>query len=395
VTRSPPFTRRRLLGLLGATAALPLPAIGAPPGPHDRGIGGTGYAPETASGDRGIGGTGFIGTIQRFGSIIVNDARIAYPAGVPVRIDGRASSSRQLKIGHVVRVIARPGAAGLVTASIEVESEVVGPILAITDETLNVMGQTVAIGAVKRAGWWRKGVHVAVSGLRRTDGVIVASLIERRPRGPARVAGLLERDEDGFWISNLKLLDADESLLGQRVIAIGRLARGGFAASRMVVDGPPADAGTVDQLSLETYARSEGAVLRLGSGLTVRNTAFASLLAFGQEIRAVLDARVETDGQLTLESIRLSSAGGEGGGGSGGGPGGGPGGAPGGPGSGLGGPAGGPGGLGGGPAGGPGGLGGGPGGGPGGGGPGGGGPGGGGPGGGGGGPGGGGGGPGR
>ncbi|PJI51852.1 hypothetical protein CTI14_52480, partial [Methylobacterium radiotolerans] len=43
-------------------------------------------------GDRGIGGTGVIGTIRRFGSIVVNDLRIAYPPEVEVRIDGTAAT---------------------------------------------------------------------------------------------------------------------------------------------------------------------------------------------------------------------------------------------------------------------------------------------------------------
>lgn len=346
MSTSPRVTRRGLFGLLGALSATPV--IAAPSKPRDVGIGGTGYAPTTSGGeDRGIGGTGFIGTIQRFGSIVVNDVRIAYPPGASVRIDGQTRRTRDLRIGHVVRVVARPGRDSLSTAEIEVESEVVGPILALSAETLDVIGQSVDIRGLPRASWWRKGAWVAVSGLRRTDGVIVASLVEPRPAGTARVAGVLERDADGFWIGRLKLTSADEAALGRRVVVAGRLGRAGLTPARLSLDRAPVQAGSVDLLSIETYLRADGGRLRLGSGLAIRNAAFTSL-APGREVRAIVDARLDADGELRAEAIRVSDGGGGGSSGPGGpapnsgpapggGPPGGPGGGPGGPGSGPGG----------------------------------------------------------
>ncbi len=41
-----------------------------------------------------------IGTIRRFGSIIVNDLRIAYPKDVAVRIDDAPATAADLKIGQ-------------------------------------------------------------------------------------------------------------------------------------------------------------------------------------------------------------------------------------------------------------------------------------------------------
>ena len=101
--RSP--SRRSLLRLL-LTATLGLTTLRRAPGqPSDRGIGGTGFAPGD---DRGIGGTGVIGTIQKFGSIIVNDLRIAYAPDAEVNIDGRAaklaaSSARLTRFGSASR----------------------------------------------------------------------------------------------------------------------------------------------------------------------------------------------------------------------------------------------------------------------------------------------------
>ena len=172
------LTRRALLASLGSVAAW-RPAIAAPEQPRDVGIGGTGFAPEGSAGsDRGIGGTGFVGTIQRFGSIIVNDSRIAYAQDVPVTIDGLVRSARDLRIGHVVRVVARPDAGGLVTNTIAVEREVVGPVTAVYRDGLDVLGQAVQMRSGEPSKRWRKGEHVAVSGLRRLDGTIVASLVE-------------------------------------------------------------------------------------------------------------------------------------------------------------------------------------------------------------------------
>lgn len=378
MTGRPPLrTRRQMLGLLGVFTTVTASDLAAQTAGRDRGIGGTGLAPTSGSGeDRGIGGTGFVGTIQRFGSIIVNDARITYPAHVAVRIDGKARRASDLRIGHVVHAVAVPESDRLTTRTIIVESEVVGPILSLAENTIEVMGQTVWIGTIARAPWWRKGVRVAVSGLRRADGLIVASLIERRPAGPARVSGILERDEDGYWIAGLKLVAADETLLGQRVTVTGRLTRGGLRPSSFRLAETSYGGRSVDRLSLESYVRAEGDVLRLASGQTVSGVPVSSELAYGGETRAILDTRIAVDGRLVLESIRISNAGGNGEGsggagsnaGPGGGPGPGPGGSPGGPGGGA---------AGGGHGGGHGG--GGPGGGPGGGGPGGGGPGGGGP----------------
>ncbi|MBE7245533.1 MAG: hypothetical protein INR63_11310, partial [Actinomycetospora chiangmaiensis] len=103
--------RRFVLRLLAGAATLP-PAPARPQeAPRDQGIGGTGMMrtdaprdPPLGEGDRGIGGTGVIGTIRRFGSIVVNDLRIAYPKDAEVRVDGAPAGIADLRIGQVVRV---------------------------------------------------------------------------------------------------------------------------------------------------------------------------------------------------------------------------------------------------------------------------------------------------
>ena len=120
-----PWDRRQLLALL-ATTALGTMLRRAGAGPLDQGIGGTGAPPPPEESDPGIGGTGVIGTIRKFGSIIVNDLRIAYPPDVAVLIDGRPALPAELKIGQVVRVDAAGRTGALSTRTINVASEVVG-----------------------------------------------------------------------------------------------------------------------------------------------------------------------------------------------------------------------------------------------------------------------------
>lgn len=308
MTKRLALTRRAVLAALGAATALPRGAIAAPEKPRDVGIGGTGFAPEGQSGsDRGIGGTGFTGTIQRFGSIVVNDRRIAYGPDVPVTIDGQARSARDLRIGHVVRVVAQSGSGGLATDAISVDNEVVGPVTAVDGDGIEVLGQRVVLAGAPRS--WRKGQRVAVSGLRRLDGAIVASLIEPRGRGPSRILGILERDEDGFWIDRLKLLHGDEAHLGRRVLVTGQLAHGGFLPAH--IENAPVIAAR-GPVSIESYVRAREGSLLLGSGLSVRSDAFASDLSGWGEVRAVLDGRFGLNGELSIDSIRLARTRGEG-----------------------------------------------------------------------------------
>lgn len=368
MTPRPMPTRRAVLAALGAAAASLRPATAAPERPRDVGIGGTGFAPEgQGGGDRGIGGTGFVGTIQRFGSIVVNDRRIAYGPEVPVMVDGQLRGARDLRIGHVVRAVAQMDSSGLVTQAIAVDREVVGPVTAVSADAIEVLGQKVQIAGARPPGAWRRGQHVAVSGLRRLDGTIAASLVERSVQAPSHVLGVLERDDDGFWIGGLRLLVADDTHLGRRVAVIGRIVRGGFLPARIDIAPTIPAAASV---SIESYVRARDGHLQLGSGLSVRSDAFAYGLSPWEEFRAVLDGRFGLDGALSIDNIRLARTDGEGEGHSGGapgpsglgpggfGPGGfgpgpaGPGGFGAGPGGGLGGPGSGPGGPGGGPGGG-------------------------------------------
>ena len=126
-----PISRRRLAGLVASLAFWRLaggPVQAEEPGPAEPEGGEPQPLKERKGRDRGIGGTGVIGTIRRFGSIVVNDLRIAYPADVTVLVDGEVKSAAALHLGQVVEVVAQGGPGALATRRIEVTSEVVGPV---------------------------------------------------------------------------------------------------------------------------------------------------------------------------------------------------------------------------------------------------------------------------
>src|SRR4051794_39389497 len=220
MTRPPVISRRALLLALWAAGTSSVWAQVRRG--DDQGIGGTGI---TRGQDQGLGGTGIVGIIQRFGSIFVNGERVSYAPDVPVRIDGEPASVAALRVGHLVRVLALPQAdGGLITRGISVFSEVKGPIEEVRDGEMTVLGQRII--AAGRDSWRRPGTNVAVFGLRRTDGVIIASLVEQRRDDAARVSGPLIRDRDGLRIGGLRLDRFDAALVGQRVQLEGRVTQG-------------------------------------------------------------------------------------------------------------------------------------------------------------------------
>ena len=266
---------------------------------NDQGIGGTGIS---RGDDHGIGGTGIVGVIQRFGSIFVNGERIGYAPDVPVRIDGEAASVKALRIGHVARVVAQRQANGTLTTNrIDAVSEVVGPIESVKGGEMTVLGQKVAWTGREN---WRVGTQVAVSGLRRTDGVIVASLVEQRRNATARVTGPLERDRDGLRIGGLRLDGVDAALVGQRVQAEGRVAPGGkLQISRARADDF-SDLSGATRLSIEAYVRRVGSNLQLGSGYVARDS---SRFEPGQDARVVVNAVRDGLQGLRVESVQSVS----------------------------------------------------------------------------------------
>jgi hypothetical protein len=264
MSRQPVISRRSLL--IGLWLAASSSASAQVRRDGDQGIGGTGI---TRGHDQGIGGTGIVGVIQRFGSIFVNGQRISYAPNVPVRIDGEAASAKALKIGHLARVLALPQANGsLITHGINVVSEVMGPIESARDGEMTVLGQRIL--AAGHESWRHPGTNVAVFGLRRMDGVIVASLVEPRDGATMRVSGPLEGDRDGLRIGGLRLNGVDAALVGRRVQAEGRVTQGVMQVSRTRPDNL-SDFFGASRVSIEGYVRRVGGHLKFGSGYVAQD----------------------------------------------------------------------------------------------------------------------------
>jgi hypothetical protein len=294
MTKQPIISRRSLLAglwLAGSSSAWAQVRRAG-----DQGIGGTGI---TRGHDQGIGGTGIVGVIQRFGSIFVNGERISYAPNVPVRIDGEPASAKALKIGQLARVLALPQANGsVITRGIDVVSEVTGPIETVGGGEMTVLGQRVAWAG--RESWRRPGTNVAVFGLRRTDGVIVASLIEQRRNAATRVSGLLERDRDGLRIGNLRLGGVDAALVGQRVQAEGRVVQGAMQVSRARRDDF-SDFSGASRLSIEAYVRRVDGNLQFGSGYVAHGV---SRFEPSNDTRVVVNAVLDGARGLQVESVQ-------------------------------------------------------------------------------------------
>lgn len=156
-------------------------------GGDESGIGGTGYS--GGDGDEeesGIGGTGVFGTITAFGSICVNGLRIHYDDETPITLDGKASTTGALAIGQVVAVEAAQRGGELSAARVSILSALTGPITHLdytagAASRLSVMGQHVIVpdDFSRERYAFALGSRVSVSGLRRGDGVVVATRIVR------------------------------------------------------------------------------------------------------------------------------------------------------------------------------------------------------------------------
>jgi len=309
-----PLSRRGFASLLMSGAAVWASRVAAmAPNEADRGYAGfDGNAvdpAETLGQDRGIGGTGVIGTIRGFGSIVVNELRVGFPAGVRVMVDGRPATPRDLKLGQVVHVLARNHGGGLVTRAIVVRSEVVGPIDVAGPRGLVVLGQHVELEDGLPPLDYLRGDMVAVSGLRRPDGTLVASLVETRPAGPSRLGGPLATGSDGrLTIGTLRIAGLAPSLAGRRVLLVGRRIGEEFHATRVDVE-PRVPFAAADRVSLEGYVARAPNGIRFGSGLDIEvgsaTGALRAAVPADQSVLAVVTAKAGPEGRLRVESLRV------------------------------------------------------------------------------------------
>ncbi len=263
-------------------SAGPVCRVGPNGGPvtADRGIGGTGIdAGMVELADRGIGGTGIVGVVTGFASVCVDGLEVAYTATTPVDLAGTSAGPADLRAGQVVAIDAGARDEGLYARKISVRYEVVGPVQSIGAEgVLSVAGQRVLTdGAAGDPSALYVGDWVAVSGLRRPEGAIVATRIERTAPGLVTVHGRLDAKGDTLVIGGLPIGGdaASRALIGQFVTASGRYDGGALVTASVVPDllmsDPPAYFGRgVSAYVIESFVRATDAGVITAGGFMPR-----------------------------------------------------------------------------------------------------------------------------
>ncbi|CAO3402954.1 DUF5666 domain-containing protein [Azospirillum palustre] len=262
-----PLARTLLLTLMLAAAGCG-PTPNRDGGVADRGIGGTGVSVA----DRGIGGTGItstgiVGTVTAFGSVWVNGLRVDLPTTTQVRIEGRPAQPGDVRIGQTVAMTAAPGGpTGLTAQTLEVRFAVAGPVERATAggaPSALVLGQRIDLADAEGTTALTPGRWVAISGLRRPDGVIDASRVD--PWEPAR-GWVLRGRLDSVTPKTLTVagltLARGRSLTGTlpAVGSIVRVAGKPDPAAALAVEADPFNpfGSTVSALSIETYVDASG-----------------------------------------------------------------------------------------------------------------------------------------
>jgi hypothetical protein len=278
----------------------------------DPGIGGTGHQPGEGNGiggtgqpfnqNPGIGGTGIIGTITGFGSILVNGYEVDYAADQPINSDfGTPMHADALRVGQVVEVEAEGDGGRLRARTIAVQHEVAGRIESVdrASGTLVVVGQTVSAEngiiadkngqSVRSTSDLAVGDSIEVSGLRRDDGVIAASRIEKRAAaGPTLIRGTVTAvGNGGFAVSGYQLALAPNQpspTVGTHVAVTGSISQGSFVPRRVERVPETPFGGRLKRLSIEGFVgRGRGSMLSV-RGMPLAATKGAAQSRFGERV---------------------------------------------------------------------------------------------------------------
>jgi hypothetical protein len=301
---------------------------------NDPGIGGTGYQPGEGNGiggtgqpfgrSPGIGGTGIIGTITGFGSILVNGFEVDYASDQSVSSDeGTSLHPDALRVGQVVEVEADGDGQRVRARSIAVRHEVAGRIESIDRESgsLVVLGQTVSadkgIVADQKGPRSRSlsdlavGDSIDVSGLRRDDGVIVASRVDRlATSGSALIRGTVTAvDNEGFTVDGLRITGRPTHQLtrpavGAKVAVIGALSEGSFSPRRIDIAPQAPFAGRIKRLSIEGYVgHGRSGALSVG-GVALGGANGGARAQFGN--RVIINGGIDEHRRLIPTTVRPS-----------------------------------------------------------------------------------------
>lgn len=208
------------------------------------GIGGTGIASGKLSVDgdgSGTGGTGHAveveGVITGFASICVNGLELHYLPTTPITIQGFSASPRDLKVGQVVRALARGQGDQLALQQVHVSHVLVAQVEALGAGTLRAQGRSITLSpTVVMPGGLAPGDKVAISGFAGAQGRVLATRLDVVPSDtPDSVTGQVQRNSQGRLTIDNVALTGDLAKLepGDLVRAEGRFAEGRMQVARI------------------------------------------------------------------------------------------------------------------------------------------------------------------
>ena len=202
------------------------------------GSGGTGISLGNLSGGdgSGSGGTGYTveveGVITGFASICVNGLELHYLPTTPVTIYGDTASSKDLKVGQVVRALAHGQGDQLALQRIRVSHLLIAQVQKLEPGNLRAQGRNISLGpdAVLPSGLI-PGVKVAVSGFVGAHGYSVATRLDVVPDDtPDSLTGEVQRNAQGELtvdgvplVGNLARLEPGEIVRAEGLYAEGRM----------------------------------------------------------------------------------------------------------------------------------------------------------------------------
>lgn len=285
------------------------------------GIGGTGHT----QGEGGIGGTGIVGTITGFGSIWVNGLEVEYDAKTRVVTTATATNTNELAIGQVVVIEAQGGNTLLQANKISVVNAVAGPIseseMDAGSGKLTVLGQTVTVTAKTlthdRQGsldpiQLKRGEHVKVSGLRKANGDIVASRIERTaPIAESSLVGPITGIDGNMiyvYAMQVSVATVNGLSVGQEISAIGQLD-GGILTAREITLSPSAELyGRTEHVNLQGYAGAGTATgqIKVGNVEVVVSDPSLIAKALASDEPVQISGHFANDHRLVADRIEFS-----------------------------------------------------------------------------------------
>lgn len=280
------------------------------PLPHDEGsgIGGTGM-PLAANEGSGIGGTGIVGVITGFGSIWVNGVEVHYPVDAVIQTPGGPRGPEVLALGQRVLVAAEQRDGRTAGNRITLLPAVTGPVTASAGDRFTVAGQPVAMASEDAVSRPAVGDWLAVYGLRRADGLIVATAMTPQPAGgPVNVYGVTEANgQGGLRIQGLPLaLPATGAPApGTPVLVTGTLRDGVLVAKRVEPDPVAALAAQHRAVSIQGYVQDAGDARITVGNLAIRVPAATLPNHAAPDVDALvqIEAHHDDDGMLVADRV--------------------------------------------------------------------------------------------